>query len=303
MFDKILKLVGFLLFIMACFLIKKEVDFIGIDPLKKALFSVSNSALIEGVCMLFINYFILSFYDVLGLFYIRKRICYRDVFFMSSSSFAISNLTGHTYLSGYVTRYIFLKPFGVHKKEVLYLVYFISIAVLLGLVASFILAMFLEISTGVLTSYKHLPLLYLFTFLLIIGVQFYFKEIVDKKRSLPFGKIIFKAPTKEISFYQVLVGLLDFMTFFGVFYIFLSHFISCSFIPVFVVFSVSMAIAYLSQVPAGLGILESSFLILYQHTPSDKAYILSAFILFRLLYYVLPFLLFTPLIFVFRKKK
>ena len=303
MFDKLMKLLGLIFFIAALFLIKKEVAFIGVDAIKKALFSVSKTGIMSALFITVVNYIILSGYDFCALIYGGKRLKYPLILKESALSFSLSNLTGHTYLSGFITRYLFLKPFGFLKRDVLMIVYFISIAVLLGLIFSFVLAVLLEILTESLKTYRYLSSLYLFAFVLIVGFWFYFKEIVQKKKSFLIGKVLLKSPSVSMTFVQMSIGFLDFLTCFLVFYALLNDFIDVQIIPVFIAFTIGVVISYLSQVPGGLGVLESSFLLLYHHTPSDKAFILSAFILFRLIYYVLPFLISIPFLWALKKKK
>ena len=112
MFDKLMKLLGLIFFITALFLIKKEVAFIGVDAIKKALFSVSKTGIMSALFITVLNYIILSGYDFCALIYGGKRLNYPLILKESAVSFSLSNLTGHTYLSGFITRYLFLKPFG-----------------------------------------------------------------------------------------------------------------------------------------------------------------------------------------------
>ena len=289
MLDKIIKLISFVFFIAALFLIKKEVELVGVKKLVEIVQSTPFLLILTSLIITGINFVILSGYDLVGLSYIQKKLPYKKVLPMSSISFAISNLTGHIYASGGAIRYLFLKPLGFTKKEIFLLISFETLTVLLGLAFAFVLAVFLETIDNTLKSYHYLSLLYLSAFLIIMGFLFYFEEIIKKGRSIWIGKITLKAPSINQTYSGLLVGLSDFMTMFLIFYVFLDYFMDVSFIKVFIIFTTAMSLSYLSQVPAGIGVLESLFIILFPHSTQEKGTILAAFALYRVIYFILPF--------------
>ena len=291
MFDKLIKFIGFIFFLAAVWLIKKEVDLVGLKKLTEIILSTPFFLITSGFLITLVNFLILSGYDLLGLSYIQKKVPYQKVLPMSSVSFAISNLAGHIYASGGAIRYLFLKPLGFTKKEIFLLISFETLTILLGLAFAFVLAVFLETIDSTLKSYHYLSLLYLSAFLIITGFWFYFEEIVKKKRSIWLKKITLKAPTINQTITGLFVGLFDFITMFLVFYVFLEHFIDVNFIKVFIIFTTAMVLSYLSQVPAGIGVLESLFIVLFPHQVAQKGMILAAFALYRVIYFILPFLI------------
>lgn len=291
MLDKLIKFISFIFFIAALFLIKKEVDLVGLKKLFDIILSTPFYLILGAFLITSVNYFILSGYDLIGLNYIQKKLPFKKVLPMSSISFAISNLAGHIYASGGAIRYLFLKPLGFTKKEIFLLISFETLTILLGLAFAFVLAVFLETIDNTLKSYHYLSLLYLSAFLIITGFLFYFEEIVKKNRVLYIGKVSLKAPTLTQTYLGLLVGLFDFISMFLVFYVFLDYFIDVHFIKVFIIFTTAMVLSYLSQVPAGIGVLESLFIILFPHTAQQKGMILAAFALYRVVYFILPFAL------------
>ena len=290
MFDKIINLVSLIFFCAAIWLIKKEIDYVGADKLLEIILSAPKGALFSAILLTILNYLILSGYDFWGLKYIQKPLPYQKILPMSATSFAVSNLAGHIYASGGAVRYLFLKPLGFTKQNILMLIFFETLGIVLGLAVSFVLAVFLETVNGTLKSYHYLSFLYLSAFLIIMGFWFYFEEVVQKERTFKIGKFLIKAPDKNLTLWQIWVGLFDFLSMFLVFYVFLNAFIPSSLVTVFVVFTVATVLSYLSQVPAGIGVLESLFLILYTHTDTEKGAILAAFALYRVIYFFIPFL-------------
>ncbi len=291
MLDKLIKVMSFIFFLAALWLIKKEITLVGWQNLWQIIRTTPPIIVGLGVTITLCNYLILSGYDLLGLYYIQKKLPFLKVLQMSSVSFAISNLAGHIYASGGAVRYLFLKPFQFKKRDIFMLISVETLTILLGLAFAFVVAIFLETITGTLKNYHYLSLLYLSAFLIVAGFLFYFEEIVKKGRSFLLGKMVLKTPDVWQTVLGLIVGFFDFMTMFLVFYAFLDYFLEVHFINVFIIFTTAMMLSYLSQVPAGIGVLESLFIILFPHGTLDKGGILAAFALYRVVYFILPFLL------------
>lgn len=289
MFDKIIKLISVIFFLAALWLIHKEIQLIGLKNLYQIILSTPYLIIILATFATLINFLVLSGYDMLAVSYVQKKISFKKILPISSISFAISNLAGHIYASGGSIRYLFLKPLGFTKKEIFLIITFETLTILLGLTFAFVLAIFLETINGTLKSYHYLSLLYLSAFLIIAGFLFYFEEIIKKRKTLQIKKITIKAPTLNQTYLGLLVGLLDFLSLFMVFYIFLSYFIETNIAPVFIIFTTATILSYLSQVPAGIGVLESLFIVLFPHTTDQKGPILAAFALYRVVYFIIPF--------------
>lgn len=290
MLDKLIKVISFIFFLAAMWLIKKEISLVGWQKLLNIIGTTPVFMIGLGTLITLCNYVILSGYDLLGLNYIQKKLPFLKVLQMSSVGFAISNLAGHIYASGGAVRYLFLKPLLFKKRDIFMLISFETLTILLGLAFAFVVAIFLETITGTLKNYHYLSLLYLSAFLIVTGFLFYFEEIVKKGRSFLVGRFVLKAPNTNQTLLGIVIGFLDFMTMFLVFYTFLDYFLEVHFINVFIIFTTAMVLSYLSQVPAGIGVLESLFIILYPHGTIEKGGILAAFALYRVIYFILPFL-------------
>lgn len=291
MSDKLIKILSLFFFIWGCFTIEKEIRITGLSQLEQNIKETPLFLMFLGLLATLFNFFILSFYDRLGLSYLKKKLPFLKVFKISALSFAISNVAGHTYASGGAVRFLFLRSMGLNKKDIFVLISLISLYVFLGLVAGFMLTCFIKILLNV--PINTLPLFLFESGAVASGLffAFYFKKTVQKQKGFRVKKFFLKLPSAKHSLGGILTGLADFLSLFLVFYLFLSDKESFSFSMVFIAFSLSCLGAYLSQVPAGIGIFESLFLVLLPHTPPQKEAILTAFLLFRLFYYILPFVL------------
>ncbi|MBO7243955.1 MAG: UPF0104 family protein [Alphaproteobacteria bacterium] len=272
-------------------MIYKEVSLVGLSTLITSLKKTSLFLLISGLILTLINFLFLAGYDFLGLQYLKRKLPFLTVFKISALSFAISNVAGHTYASGSALRYLLLKKFEFQKKEIFILVGFISLLSVFGLMIGFLLALFVKILGAIPVHFLHPFLFYLTGATCLLIFLFYFFKIVPNKRELKIKNIRLKAPSFSLSAKGIFIGLMDFLSLYSVFYLFLASNGDFHLLFVFPAFAFALVLAYLSQVPAGIGVFESLFLILYPHESDEKAIILTAFILFRVVYYIIPFCL------------
>ena len=122
-------------------MVYKEIKLIGSEKIFAGLNNTSLFILVLGALATIFNFIILSFYDKLGLLYLKKKLSFLKTLKISALSFAVSNLAGHTYASGGAIRYLFLRPLGFKKKEILLLVTLISLFSIFGLLGTLFLAL------------------------------------------------------------------------------------------------------------------------------------------------------------------
>lgn len=294
MFDKLIKLVSFLFFIFGIYMVKKEIDLVGWKTIWQLIKNQTFCQMICGIFLVYLNYCFLEKYDLLGLSYLKKKAPCSLIKTMSCISFAVSNVAGHVYASGGAIRYLFLKPLGFQRREIFLLIGFILTFISLGMMCCFLLAVVCHFVFKTSVNYTHPLFLVFFSFISLFALFIYFKEIVIKKRLLRIKKICLHAPTTKESLSGILIGIGDFLSLFLVFYLFLpsmGHSAIHETVTAFVCFTFASVLAYLSQVPAGIGVFESLFLIVFPHATIHKSGILAALILYRVFYFILPFLI------------
>lgn len=291
MFDNLMKLLTFFFFGLAVVLIKKDVDLVGVDYLIQTICSTSAFTIFTALVFVFINYLVLYEYDLLSFKYIQKSVPKMRVFSTALIGFGISNSAGHAYASGGSIRYLLYKPFNVSKKDILLFISFESFSILLGLVVSFLLACFLSLFLPKLSFFDYAPFLYASS-LVVLGLLFvYVYKCVLHTKGLKIFSLKISVPNGKLTFQQCLIGFLDNLTLFFVFYCLLNSFFHIDIVTAFVCFIIALTLALVSQVPGGVGVFESFVLLLIPHANSDKNGILAALVLFRVIYYFLPFLI------------
>ena len=283
MLNKIIKIITWGFFLLAVWIILKELRIVGTPNL---IILIKDTPLwvigLAGIGII-INYFVLSGYDGLALKYIGKKLPYPDILKTAIISFAFSNTTGHTYAAGGAIRYWFYVPQGVSGIEILKIILFETLTILIGIVASFELSLILY----------PLPYSGLKAVGIGLGVLFtlYIGYIVIGRKKIHFKKISLPAPNLGMTAEQIIVGLLDNIFLFIVFYTFLRYHLDAPLWESFSVFILAQCIGFTAQVPGGLGIFEGSFLYFFPHDSAQKSGVLASLILFRIFYYFVPFIL------------
>lgn len=290
MIDKIIKILGLCFFVLAIYLIDREIDLIGIQKIDYLFKGFSKEILVLALFFVLIDFIFLALYDKVGWVYLGKKLSFFKIFKVAALGYAISNTTGHAYLSGGSIRYIFYSQYGMSKVDILKIVILDSLTYLLGISIAFIFAFSLY-------PFEHLslPLLYrhiieVFSFILIVFLYFYILAVIKQKKIKVKG-YLFKLPDLKMTSTQMIIGLADTFTVAFILYLILSQYVSMSFIHVAIIFMVAQMLGLATQIPGGIGVFESIFLYLSSQISSQRGEILTALIIFRVLYFFIPFIL------------
>ena len=76
-----------------------------IEDVQQALRDTAHEGLILAIILSILNYFILTFYDLLAFRYVGKSLPYKKIAFTSYVSYTVSNTIGFSLLSGAAIRY------------------------------------------------------------------------------------------------------------------------------------------------------------------------------------------------------
>lgn len=303
MLDKIIKLLSFVFLVLGIWFISKDIETVGAEKLWHMITSTPLSILTAVLLATGINYLFLIGYDVISLEYIDRFIPYPKIIQTSLVGFGISNTAGHAYASGGAIRYLFYVPQGLKRLEVLKVIAFETLSIFIGIMVAFEIAVLLSFFELSKSAYTKLNEVHFIGIILLIFLLSYYYFIVIPKRNLKIGKQVIQAPDKKTTLKQIVVGLGDNVTLFITFYTVFSYYIDASFLEAFTVFIIAQSIALATQVPGGIGVFESSFLLLFPHEQSEKTGILASLAVFRVIYYFIPFIVAGIYLGVYRLKK
>jgi len=126
-------LVGLALFLVALWVLGRELRSMSPSKLAAALKQFPGSAIGLATLFTFLNYFILTGYDQLAFVYIRRPIARWQIAMASFVGYAIANNVGFALLSGTSARYRFYSRWGLSGREISQVVIFYSGTFWLGL--------------------------------------------------------------------------------------------------------------------------------------------------------------------------
>ncbi len=246
--------------------------------------------ILAAVVLTVLNYITLTAYDTLGLRYIGRRLPYRKVAVASFIGYVFSN--NATVLGGSAARYSIYSSFGVSAGDVAKLVLFCGLTFWLGLLAISGLAFVIEpgpLPNGLQQFLPNGSLRIVGVALLAI-VAVYMLLIAGRRRPLNLFGWEVQVPSVAVSAGQIAISSLDWILAAWVFYVLLPHGVHIDFRQYLVVYLLAQGAGLLSHVPGGLGVFETVGLLLLGDLSSVPA-LTASFLMYRLIYYILPLIL------------
>lgn len=285
---KLVSYSGIFFFILAAFMLWWQLREYSLSDIFHALVNIPFVNLLAACIACLAGYICLSLYDYLALRYIGARVSWWKWMLAGMLGFAISNNAGNAVVSGGAIRYRLYTRWRINGGDIVKMITFsgltffmgCSLIVIIGymLVPSRILEQSLGASVGINT---------LFIICMATVLAYFATTIFFSKKSIKIGKIKFHIPTTKTAFYQMVLGAMDSILAGLVLYFCLLPFVHIPFGTYIGLFVIAQATGVFSQVPGGIGVFESIFLLALPDGV-DKADIFGALLAYRIIYYVLP---------------
>lgn len=202
----------------------------------------------------------------------------------------IANAVGHTLgfstLSGGALRYRFYARFGLRNAQIGAVVFMSAMPFLFG--SWVLLSLALMIDARLAAAALHVPV-ELSRVAGCAGVALsivYLGLVSAHRQSLSFGKFQFKLPSLALSLQQFALGAAEIFAVASVLYVFMPAELGMGSFGFLIVYLIAVLLAQLSSVPAGLGVLEASLILMLPQVPADK--LIGAVIAYRVMFEVVP---------------
>ncbi|MCT8863912.1 bifunctional lysylphosphatidylglycerol flippase/synthetase MprF [Shewanella xiamenensis] len=251
------------------------------------------SKILLAVLLSLVSYLLLTLYDYLAIRELKSPLSYQQVAPVSFLAFTFSNTIGFSLLTGTSIRYKFYSELGLSGNNITQVVLACSVTFFLGLF--FICGLALINFPAEQLSDLPLPTWFfslnrVIGILMLLGVISYFVFSLMWKRSIHFRGFELAPPIFSLSLKQFLVSSIDWIVVGTLFYSLLPEVDGLSYLQVLSIFFVANAIGVLAHVPGGIGVFETVVTVtLSQYLPAEQ--ILSSVIIYRLMYYIVPFVL------------
>ncbi len=285
---KLISLSGVLFFCMAAGMLYWQLkDYSARDILSAILSLPIENLILAGVACI-IGYLALGFYDYLALRYVDKKVVWWKWLMAGVLGFAVSNNAGHAVISGGAVRYRLYMRWRVRAGEILKMLIFSGFTYFLGASAIVVIGYFLvphsyfEGSIGATVGIKAL-----FYFCVAALTVYFLGTIFFKNKKIQIKNAKLKIPSTKTAIIQTTLGIIDSLMAGMVLYFCLIPFVDIPFRIFIGLFVIAQTAGVFSQVPGGIGVFESVFLLALPNDV-DKATIFGGLLAYRIIYYLLP---------------
>jgi phosphatidylglycerol lysyltransferase len=247
-----------------------------------------NLALAAIACIL--GYAALAVYDRLALSYVRqaKKVKWWKWMLAGMLGFAISNNAGHAVVSGGAIRYRLYTRWRIRAGDIVKMLTFSGFTYFLGATSVAVLG-FLAIPRDLLAQSTGAAIGFGALFLFCVGSlgAYFAMTLLFRGKKIRIGEIEFRIPSWWMATKQTILGATDSIFAGLVLYAVLTPFVQIPFLTFIGIFVIAQTTGIFSQVPGGIGVFESVFMIALPDG-TDRAAVFGALLAFRIIYYVLP---------------
>jgi glycosyltransferase 2 family protein len=253
-----------------------------------AVHAIATSDIIVAALFVAAGYFTLTFYDLFALRTIgHPEVPYRVAAMAAFTSYAIGHNLGASVFTGGAVRYRIYSAHGLSGIDVAKMCFVTGLTFWLG--NATVLGLGLLYAPDAAGALDQAPdwvnLLGAVALLLILAA--YLSWVWRTSRIVGRSNWEVRLPSGPLTLLQILIGIVDLSCCAIAMYMLLPDDPAIGFVALAVIFVSSTLLGFASHSPGGLGVFDAAMLIgLWQFDRSD---VVAGLLLFRLLYYVVPF--------------
>ncbi|MEO7773537.1 MAG: lysylphosphatidylglycerol synthase domain-containing protein, partial [Steroidobacteraceae bacterium] len=274
------------IFVAVIVVIHRELDGARLAEVMRHFRAVPLEAIGVAVVSSALSYWLLGYYDMLGLRYIGKTMAYGRTMFTAFIANAFGHNLGVAAFTGAAVRYRLYGSQGLNASDVATLAGFCSITTGLGF--AFLAGMSLTSQPKLAAALLHVPSILVTTmgFGLLAIVLVYLIWSWSGKVALEIRGWSLRPPSLAIALSQTALAIVDIALAGTVAWALLPGSARLGFVEFIGLFSIAMVAGILSHVPGGLGVVESIMLVALPQIPTEQ--LLGSLLLWRVLYYLAP---------------
>ncbi len=278
---------GLALFLIALEVLRVELRAVSWPDLIADILATPATRLATAVGLTALNYVVLTGYDLLAFQYIGKAVPRRRIVGASLLTYAISNSVGFAMFSGASVRYRFYTRWGVTAEELSRIVFSCSVTFWLGLFALGGLSFVLSPLPGTHDLPGH-EAIAIGGWGLMFAVLAFMVATVVRREPIRAYRLALPLPGPALAGRQLLVSAIDWMLAGSVLYALLPA-TDLPFLTFLGSFLVAILLGMVSHVPGGIGVFEGLMVLLLKPFMSSGQ-LLPALVVYRAVYYLLPFI-------------
>ena len=236
------------------------------------------------------GYFTLTFYDLFALRTIRAHhIPYRIAALAGFTSYSVGHNIGASVFTGGAVRYRIYSAWGLTAIDVAKICFIAGLTFWLG--NATVLGLGIAYEPQAASAIDQLPPWFnrIIAFVALGVLAGYVAWVWAKPRVIGRADWTVKLPGGPLTLLQIVIGIIDLACCALAMYVLLPDDPHIAFIKLAVIFVSATLLGFASHSPGGLGVFDAAMLVAL--IEFDKAELLAGLLLFRLLYYVIPFAL------------
>jgi len=289
-------LAGTVLFSVAIWVLHRELAVHHLRDIFHQIRSLPTGRVAAALLLTAAGYGVLTTYDLLALRYVKQTLSYGKVAMAAFVGAAFSNSIGLSMIAGASVRYRLYASWGLSALEITKVVFFCTLTLWLGYFALGGAAFILDPLALPLAAH-HLPAgsTRAIGVLMVLGVIGYLAAAKLRRRPVLLRGWQVDVPSWKTGILQVLVGAADWLLAGGTLIVLLPATGWASLPALLATFLLSQLAGLVSQVPGGLGVFETVFLLLVGGRMAPAA-VIGALFAYRVIYYLLPLALSAALL-------
>ncbi|MFA7567048.1 MAG: bifunctional lysylphosphatidylglycerol flippase/synthetase MprF [Alkalispirochaeta sp.] len=281
---------GFIIFAVAAVVLYHELKIYHPRDIWQNVKSLPVSLVLPALILSLLSYAFATGYDFLASRYAGKKIPYGKTALASFISNTFANSMGFGLLTGGSMRMRMYSSWGLSIPEISKLIVFYTLSVWLGFFT--LGGVVLSLERIPVPSSLHLPINSLrplgFVFLLLVFL--YVIVTVFRKKPLEIANQTVVVPPVRTFLFQTGISILDWICAGSALFVLLKSVVAISFPTFFGIYMVALIAIILSQVPGGLGVFETVFVVLLSDQAPASS-IIGILLVYRAIYYIIPLLM------------
>jgi hypothetical protein len=301
--------IGFVALVVSIWLLHRQFHGEAVGPKVLAdLKTISPGQYAFAILSTLVAYAALAWYDRIALLHLGiKNISWTFIGLCSFTTYALAHNIGASVVSGAMVRYRAYSTKGLSAAQIALLVGICSLTFALGvlLLGGFVLVADPTQMRRLGALLPHVPAepdtARLIGFICLGLVAAYLVGSVLGLKPLVIGHLRIEYPHPGIAIRQLMASSGELLGAAGIIYFALPQHANPGYLVILGVFIASFSVALVSESPGGLGVFELLFIKAMPAIPHDK--VLTALLVFRLLYLVLPLVFATVVVILFERRR
>ena len=274
----------------ACYVLFHMLKTIDVEKVVDAIKQIDNGLILFAALAVAAGYFTLTFYDLFAVRTIGSTgIPYRITALAAFTSYSIGHNVGASAFTGGAVRYRIYSAWGLNAIDVAKVCFLAGLTFWLGNAA--VLGIGVTYHPEAAASIDQLPpwLNRVLAIGILAGLAGYVAWVSMKPRQVGRGPWSVNLPGGPLTLLQIGIGIVDLGFCALAMYLLTPDEPNLGFVVVAVIFVSATLLGFASHSPGGLGVFDAAMLVgLWQ---MDREELLAGMLLFRLLYYIIPFVI------------